>query len=46
MKIEQYIMENGKKMEQKDMVEEYKYGQMEVDMKDIGKKIKQMLEVN
>ena len=46
MKIEQNIMENEKKMEQKDMVEEYKYGQMEVDMKDIGKKIKQMLEVN
>ena len=46
MKIEQYIMENGKKMEQKDMVEEYKYGQMEVGMKDIGKKIKQMLEAN
>ena len=46
MKIEQYIMENEKKMEQKDMVEEYKYGKMEVDMKDIEKKIKQMLEVN
>jgi hypothetical protein len=35
-------MANGKKMEIKDMDEEYKYGQMEVDMKDIGKMIKQM----
>ena len=35
-------MANGKKMEIKDMAEEYKYGQMEVDMKDIGKMIKQM----
>jgi hypothetical protein len=42
MKIEQYIMENGKKMEIKDMEEEYKFGQMEVDMKDIGKMIRQM----
>ena len=42
MKIEQYIMENGKKMVIKDMEEEYKYGQMEVDMKDIGKMIRQM----
>jgi len=42
MKIEQYIMENGKKMETKDMEEVFKYGQMVVDMKDIGKKIKQM----
>ena len=46
MKIEQYIMENGKKMEIKDMEEAYKSGQMAVDMKDIGKKIKQMSEVN
>jgi len=35
-------MENGKRMEIKGMEEEYKYGQMEVDMKVIGKKIKQM----
>ena len=42
MKIEQYIMENGKKMEIEDMGEVFKYGQMVVDMKDIGKKIKQM----
>ena len=42
MKIEQYIMENGKKMEIEDMEEVFKYGQMVVDMKDIGKKIKQM----
>ena len=42
MKIELYITVNGKKMEIKDMEEVYKYGQMEVDMKDIGKKIKQM----
>ena len=42
MKIRQYIMENGKKMVIKDMEEEFKYGQMEVDMKVIGKRIKQM----
>jgi len=42
MKIRQYTMENGKKKVIKDMEEEYKFGQMEVDMKDIGKKIKQM----
>ena len=30
-------MENGKKMVIKDMEEEYKYGQMEVDMKVIGR---------
>ena len=42
MKIKQYIMENGKKMEIKDMEEVYNYGQMVVDMKDIGKKIKPM----
>ena len=42
MKTEQYIMVNGRKMEIKDMEEVFKYGQMEVDMKDIGKKIKQM----
>ena len=42
MKIKQYIMVNGKKMEIKDMVEVYKSGQMVVNMKDIGKKIKQM----
>ena len=42
MKIEQYIMENGKKMEIKGMEEVFKYGQMVVDMKDIGKKIKLM----
>ena len=35
-------MVNGKKMEIKDMEGVFKYGQMEVDMKDIGKKIKQM----
>ena len=35
-------MVNGKKMEIKDMVEVYKSGQMVVNMKDIGKKIKQM----
>ena len=35
-------MENGRKMVIKGMEEEYKFGQMEVDMKDIGKKIKQM----
>ena len=42
MKIGPFIMENGKKMEIKDMEEVFKYGQMVVDMKDIGKKIKQM----
>ena len=35
-------MVNGKKMEIKDMEEVYKYGQMVVNMKDIGKKIKLM----
>ena len=35
-------MVNGKKMEIKDTEEESKFGQMEADMKDIGKKIKQM----
>ena len=42
LKIMQYIMENGKKVEIKDMEEEYKYGLMEVDMKVIGLKIKQI----
>ena len=42
MKIGPFIMENGKKMEIKGMEEVFKYGQMVVDMKDIGKKIKQM----
>lgn len=32
----------SKKMKERDMEEEYKYGQMEVDMKVIGNKIKQM----
>ena len=39
-------MVNGKKMEIKDTEEESKFGQMEADMKDIGKKIKLMLEEN
>ena len=39
-------MENGKKMEIKDMEEVFKYGPMVVDMKDIGKKIKPMSEEN
>ena len=42
MKTEQYITVNGKQTEIKDMEEVYKYGLMVVDMKDIGKKIKQM----
>ena len=42
MKIMQFISVNGKKMEIKGMEEEYKYGMMEVDMKDIGLKIKQI----
>ena len=42
MKIMQFTLENGKKMKIKDMEEEYKFGQMEVDMKDIGLKIKQI----
>ena len=46
MKIVRYIMANGKKMEIKDMAEEYKSGQMEVVMKAIGKMIKQMLKEN
>ena len=39
-------MENGKKMGIKDTEEEYKFGQMEADMKDIGKKIRRMKEEN
>ena len=39
-------MANGKKMEIKDTEEESKFEQMEADMKDIGKKIKLMLEEN
>ncbi len=35
-------MENGQKMITGDMGEVYKYGPMEVNMKDIGKMIKQM----
>ena len=42
MKIKQYIMVNGLKKIIGDMGEEYKYGLMEVNMKDIGKMIKQM----
>ena len=42
MKIMQFTLENGKKTEIKGMEEEYKFGQMEVDMKDIGLKIKQI----
>ena len=42
MKIMQFIMVNGKKMEIKDMGEEFKFGQMEVGMKDIGLMIKQI----
>ena len=41
MKTEQYIMENGKKQEIKDMEEAFKSGLMVADMKDIGVKIKQ-----
>ena len=33
-------------MEIKDMEEEFKFGQMEVDMKDIGLKIKQIKKEN
>ena len=46
MKIKLFIMENGQKMIIEDMVVVYKYGQMEVNMKDIGKMIKQMLKEN
>ena len=42
MKITQFILVNGKKMEIKDMEEGFKFGQMVVDMKDIGLKIKQI----
>ena len=41
MKMEQYIMANGKKQEIKDMEEVFKSGLMVADMKDIGVKIKQ-----
>ena len=46
MKIKQYIMVNGRKITIKGMEEEYKFGQMEVNMKDIGKMIKQMYQGN
>ena len=46
MKIMQFIMENGKKMEIKDMVGGYKYGQMGADMKDIGLMTKQIKKEN
>ena len=36
-------MANGKKMGIKDTEEESKFGQMEADMKDIGKKINRMV---
>ena len=42
MKIKQYIMVNGQKMIIGDMEGVSKYGLMEVNMKDIGKIIKQM----
>ena len=45
MKIMQFITENGM-IKIKDMEEVYKFGQMEVNMKDIGKMIKQMLKEN
>ena len=41
MKIMQFITENGT-IKIKDMEEVYKFGQMEVNMKVIGKMIKQM----
>ena len=46
MKIKQYIMVNGQKIIVKGMEEAYKYGQMEANMKDIGKMIKQMYQAN
>ena len=46
MKIMQFILENGRKMEIEGMEEEFKYGQMEVDMKVIGLKIKQIKREN
>jgi hypothetical protein len=45
MKIMQFITENGM-IKIKDMEEVYKFGQMEVNMKVIGKMIKQMLKEN
>ena len=46
MKTMQFTMENGKKMVIEGMEEVYKYGLMEVDMKDIGLKIKQIKKEN
>ena len=46
MKIKLYIMVNGQRMIIGDMVEVYKYGQMEVNMKVIGRMIKQILKEN
>jgi len=45
MKIMQFITENGM-IKIKDMEEVYKFGQMVVNMKVIGKMIKQMLKEN
>ena len=45
MKIMQFITENGM-IKIKDMEEVYKFGQTEVNMKVIGKMIKQMLKEN
>lgn len=45
MKIMQFITENGM-IKINDMEEVYKFGQMEVNMKVIGKMIKQMLKEN
>ena len=42
MKIKLSIMVNGQKMIIEDMVEGYKYGQMEVNMRVIGRMIKPM----
>jgi hypothetical protein len=42
MRIKQYIMENGTLKLIRGMEEVFKFGLMEADMKDIGKKIKLM----
>ena len=46
MKIEQYTMVNGHIIQVKDMVVVFKYGQMVLVMKVIGKMIKRTLKEN
>ena len=42
--MERNILDSGMLKQMKGMVEEYKFGLMVVDMKDIGRETKQMVE--